>query len=460
MTYTSVPIGKAPYFDGTNYNQWKHCMKSYLYSISPEVWQVVCDGVDFLEDDEEPTPKELQKIHHNPQAITILNSSVDKEEFNQVDGLEEAKYVWTTLRMAHEGSKPMRKAKIDMLEGKLNRFVMFDDETPQDMFNRLKKLVNKTKALGSKKWTSRILTEHMMRVYSPMNYNVVALIRQDPAYKRMSFNDVLGRIMNHEMYIKEANHVKDLSKGITTTRKQEIAFKANKKSKNKQEVVESSSEDSFECDDEDMALFMKKFKKYIKKKKFVKGDKKLKTTTKRTCYNCGKHGHFIANCPFEHDKKKYKPYKKDKGYKKKSYDEAHNGKEWESEDERSNSDSDGVATVAIKEKSSSSESLFPKLNQGKHTCLMAKENKRKVKTKGISSPKYVSNDDNDNSDDDDAPFSNGLNEKRVIKKLGKELVARDQLLDDKADLLVQERKNTCELKRLLKLEKNKNEEVA
>jgi hypothetical protein len=36
--YTSVPIGKAPYFDGSNYNQWKHCMKNYLYSISPEVW--------------------------------------------------------------------------------------------------------------------------------------------------------------------------------------------------------------------------------------------------------------------------------------------------------------------------------------------------------------------------------------------------------------------------------------
>jgi NACalpha-BTF3-like transcription factor len=161
----------------------------------------------------------------------------------------------------------------------------------------------------------------------------------------MSSNDVLDRIMNHEMYIKEANHVKNLFKGITTTRKQEIAFKANKKSKNKQEVVESSGEeeeeeeeeDSSECDDEDMALFMKKFKKYIKKKKFTKGENKLKTTTKRTCYNCGKHGYFIANCTFERrddgdDKKKYKPYKKDKGYKrsdkpykKKSYGEAHIG---------------------------------------------------------------------------------------------------------------------------------------
>jgi hypothetical protein len=36
-TYTSIPISKAPYFDETYYNQWKHCMKNYLYSILPEV---------------------------------------------------------------------------------------------------------------------------------------------------------------------------------------------------------------------------------------------------------------------------------------------------------------------------------------------------------------------------------------------------------------------------------------
>jgi hypothetical protein len=35
--YTSIPIGKALRFDRTNYNQWKHCIKNYLYSISPEV---------------------------------------------------------------------------------------------------------------------------------------------------------------------------------------------------------------------------------------------------------------------------------------------------------------------------------------------------------------------------------------------------------------------------------------
>jgi hypothetical protein len=225
-----------------------------------------------------------------------------------------------------------------------------------------------------------------MRAYTPLNYNVVALIYQDPTYIRMTSDDVLGRIINHEMYIEEANHIKNLYKGVITTKKQEIALKANKKSKNKQVMVESSSEeeeeeeeeDSSECDAKEMAPLMRKSNKYMNKKKFSKGDKKsnTKSTTKRICYNCGKHGHFIANCPFERredddEKKKSKFYKKDKGYKKsdksykKSYGEAHIGQEWESNDESSNSDSDGVATVAIKGTSSSSKSLFPKLNQEK-----------------------------------------------------------------------------------------------
>jgi predicted phosphatase len=320
-------------------------MKNYLYSVSSEVWQVGCDGVDFLNDAEQPTLDQLQKIHCNAQAISIPTSLIDKEEFNHVDGLNVAKDIWDTLRMAHKGSRPVRKANIEMLEGQLNRFIMFDDESPQDMFNQLKKMVNKTKALGSKNWNYRMSTKRLMRVYTPMNYNVVVLIHQHPTYKKMTSDDVLRRIKNHEMCIQEVNHIKNLYVGVTTTKKREIAFNATKKSKNKQVVVESSceeeEEDSSECYAEEMALFMRKFKKYMSKKKFSKGDKKFntKSTTKRIWYNCGKHGHLIANCPFERreeddDKKKSKFYKKDKSYKrsdkpykKKSYGEAHIGKE-------------------------------------------------------------------------------------------------------------------------------------
>jgi hypothetical protein len=78
---------------------------------------------------------------------------------------------------------------------------MYDDKMPHEMFNRLKKLVNKAIALGSKKWTDHMLTERLMMAYTLMNYNIVALIHQDSAYKKMTFDDVLERIMKHKMHI-------------------------------------------------------------------------------------------------------------------------------------------------------------------------------------------------------------------------------------------------------------------
>jgi hypothetical protein len=60
-----------------------------------------------------------------------------------------------------------------------------------------------------------------------------------------------------------------------------------------------------------MALFIIRFFKVMGKQKFFKGDKKgkYKSKAKRACYNYGKYGHYIANCPYEHreeddDKKK------------------------------------------------------------------------------------------------------------------------------------------------------------
>jgi collagenase-like PrtC family protease len=64
-----------------------------------------------------------------------------------------------------------------------------------------------------------MLTERLMMTYTLINYNVVVLICQDPAYKKMASDDVLERIMNHEMNIQEANNIKNLYKGVSTSKK-------------------------------------------------------------------------------------------------------------------------------------------------------------------------------------------------------------------------------------------------
>jgi hypothetical protein len=46
----------------------------------------------------------------------------------------------------------VKKAKRQLIEGQLDRFVMLDNEVPQGIYNWLKKLVNKVRAYGSRRW--------------------------------------------------------------------------------------------------------------------------------------------------------------------------------------------------------------------------------------------------------------------------------------------------------------------
>jgi hypothetical protein len=64
-----------------------------------------------------------------------------------------------------------------------------------------------------------MLMKRLMMTYTPINYNVVALIRQDPVYKKMTSDDMFERIMNHEMNIQEVNNIKNLYKGVSTSKK-------------------------------------------------------------------------------------------------------------------------------------------------------------------------------------------------------------------------------------------------
>jgi hypothetical protein len=120
-----------------------------------------------------------------------------------------------------------------------------------------------------------------------------------------------------------------------------------------------------------MALFIKKFNKFISKRRPYKGDRKEKPKSKRVCYNCGKNRYFVAQCPYE--RKEEDNDKNKKFTKKKPYGQAHVGQEWNSSDESSDSESDDLATIAIKGKASSNKSLFSKLSNP--TCLMVKEGK-------------------------------------------------------------------------------------
>jgi hypothetical protein len=201
---------------------------------------------EFPKDGETLDYNQLQQIHYNAQATNVLLSSLETDEYDWVDGLEKANEMWEALRVFHDGTKSIRKAKIEMLEGQLDRFVMLDDETPQEIYNLMKLMVNKVRAYGSKRWTNRLMVKILLRAYTIRDTILVSIIRGDPNYRRMTPDDVLARIINHELLLEEEKYVNNQSKGIVSTKKANIALKASKKSKKKQVIVESSSEEEQE----------------------------------------------------------------------------------------------------------------------------------------------------------------------------------------------------------------------
>lgn len=82
--FTLVHFVHALHFDRTHYATWKHKMKLYLISSHSSVWKVICIWRHG------PHSGERTYIHRNTQAANAILSPICVEEFNKVDGLEEA----------------------------------------------------------------------------------------------------------------------------------------------------------------------------------------------------------------------------------------------------------------------------------------------------------------------------------------------------------------------------------
>jgi hypothetical protein len=238
-------------------------------------------------------------------------------------------------------------------------------------------------------------------------------------YTKMTPEEILGKFVSGRMMVKEARYVDDALNGpLPVHRPQTIALKAT----SSRETLPSKVHKWRPLASTKMRwLIIKRFKTTLKGRKEYPN--KNKTRGKRSCFKCGKIGHFIAQCPNnENDqgeerhgkKEKKKSYRKAKG-------EAHLGKEWDSDCSSSDSDDEGLAASAFNKSS-----LFP---NERHTCLMAKEKKVSVR----DSPKYSTSSDEDSSDDevDYSSLFKGFDRAKVekINELIDALNEKDRLLE-------------------------------
>jgi hypothetical protein len=187
-------------------------MRHHLTSLHTSIWDVVEIGVqEPSPGDEDYDSDEVAQIQHfNSQATTILLASLSREEYNKVQGLKSAKEIWDVLKTAHEGDEVTKITKRETIEGELGRFQLRQGEEPQDMYNRLKTLVNQVRNLGSTKWDDHDMVKVILRSLVFLNPTQVQLICAIPRYTLMSLKEVIGNFVSFELMIKGSKKIIEL----------------------------------------------------------------------------------------------------------------------------------------------------------------------------------------------------------------------------------------------------------
>jgi hypothetical protein len=173
-------------------------MKMHLYGLYPSILEVVVVGV-TPPTNGVPTAEQAQDYFRNAQAVRVMTSSFCAQEFNKVRNIEIANKIWGTLREAHGGTDEVREGKMDLLQGELEHFVMHDEETVRQMYDRLIILVSDIRFLGCTEWGDHKVTKKFLKTFTPRNLTLAKKIRRDPKFKIKTPNQVLGQILHQEL---------------------------------------------------------------------------------------------------------------------------------------------------------------------------------------------------------------------------------------------------------------------
>src|SRR4051812_2314776 len=259
---------RGPYFDGTNFASWKHKMKMHILGHNPAVWAIVCVGLqgDFFEGKEpnrEATADELKMLQYNAQACDILFNRLCPKEFNKISRLENAKEIWDTLIDMNEGTDSVKESKLDALQSQLDKFKMKDGEGVAEMYSRLALITNEIAGLGSEEMTDRFIIKKILRALDGKYDTVCTLIQMMPNYKNLKPTEVIGRIVAHEMSLKDKEELHNKSSG---------AYKASCEA-----PTSSSEKQDF---NEELSLMVKNFNKFYKSRSKYRSSKSRSTMTK------------------------------------------------------------------------------------------------------------------------------------------------------------------------------------
>jgi hypothetical protein len=235
-------------------------MRAYLKSI--DVWHIVESGwINPNKASTEFSKDENIASSANDKALHAIYTSLCLEEFGRISRCVIAKEAWETLEITHEGSQIVKASKIQMLVSKFEEIRMEEEETFDEFYSKLSTIRNSTINLG-KKMTDVKIVKKILRSLPPRFIPQVATITQSQDLETMRVEELVGSLQTFELFLPKPQNSKIR-------------------------------------DDEEMAMMVRKFKKFLRNNgnpRSRESKNSVNPSHEVKCYECGGIGHIRANC--------------------------------------------------------------------------------------------------------------------------------------------------------------------
>jgi len=194
----------------------------------------IVDGKMVKKTEEQYTQEDCARLSKNCQAMHILYCCLDANECNHICACESAKEIWDKLVITYEGTSQVRETKINMFVHQYELFKMQSGKTIKEMFTRFTDITNNLKSLG-KTYTNEEMVRKILRCLPKNKWGPkVVVIEEAQDLKTLALDDLLGKLLTHEIHLKEDEEEVQPKRGV--------AFKTTK------EELQSSEDESTESD--------------------------------------------------------------------------------------------------------------------------------------------------------------------------------------------------------------------
>jgi hypothetical protein len=300
MTYQERGSG-PPHFDGKNYQMWSKRMAALLRGKGQILWDVTVDTgyvqpMNFL------APGSRDMFDANNKAVDYLFRALCQPEFDRVHMESLACRIWSVLREAHVGNAQVQAWMYATYRRESENFTHLPGESIDALFQRFTVVVNNMRAnVDVLPYDDHDRAVKLLHSLDRMVWGgKFEAIVESEKYDTLTVNELFSKLKSTEVDRGMTAKIEGLtdshslaliggSKGKTNANPSTRMFSLSS--------LMSMPDEEFDVLREDeLALLTRRFERLHENRVNMRRNT-------RTCFQCGKPRHFVADCPEKVEKK-------------------------------------------------------------------------------------------------------------------------------------------------------------